>query len=67
MFNIRKYGEDLVEIAKDSEMFFNRCKKPGKKEYLKIASSCAIGFGIMGTIGYVIKLLFIPINNIILS
>lgn len=36
-------------------------------EFLKIAASCAIGFGVMGAIGYVIKLLFIPINNIILS
>ena len=36
-------------------------------EYLKIASSCAIGFAIMGAVGYFIKLVFIPINNIILS
>lgn len=36
-------------------------------EFKKIATSCAIGFAIMGGIGYIVKLLFIPINNIILS
>ena len=36
-------------------------------EFKKIAQSCALGFAIMGGIGYVVKLLFIPINNIILS
>ena len=36
-------------------------------EFKKIASSCALGFAIMGGIGYIVKLLFIPINNIILS
>lgn len=38
-----------------------------KIEFKKIAQSCALGFAIMGGIGYVVKLLFIPINNIILS
>jgi protein transport protein SEC61 subunit gamma-like protein len=38
-----------------------------KIEYIKIATSCAIGFALMGTVGYFIKLVFIPINNIILS
>ena len=36
-------------------------------EYIKIATSCAIGFAVMGAVGYFIKLVFIPINNIILS
>lgn len=38
-----------------------------KIEYIKIATSCAIGFAVMGAVGYFIKLVFIPINNIILS
>lgn len=56
--------------------FIKRCSKPDKtgiyldynqKEFTKIASSCAIGFAVMGVVGYIIKLVFIPINNIILS
>lgn len=67
------YG-GLVQFGKDSARFLSVCEKPdaaGKfwfnAEFKKIAVSCAIGFAIMGGIGYVVKLLFIPINNIILS
>jgi preprotein translocase subunit Sss1 len=38
-----------------------------KSEFIKIATSCAVGFAIMGTVGFVIKLVFIPINKILLS
>jgi protein transport protein SEC61 subunit gamma-like protein len=48
-------------------MFLNRCEKPDKKEFFKISGSCAVGFLVMGIIGYCIKLVFIPINNIILN
>ena len=34
---------------------------------MKIAKSCSIGFLIMGAIGFVIKLIFLMINNILLS
>jgi len=51
----------------DSVRFMRKCNKPEAKEFYKIASSCAIGFLVMGVIGYLIKLVFIPINNIILS
>jgi len=36
-------------------------------EFLKIAYACALGFAVMGIVGYLIKLVFIPINNIILT
>jgi len=68
---ITKYAEQLIEDSKeffeDSKKFIKRCNKPDKKEYTKIAQSCALGFLVMGAIGYFIKLFFIPINNIILS
>jgi preprotein translocase subunit Sss1 len=34
-------------------------------EFQKIAMATAIGFGIMGFIGFFVKLIHIPINNII--
>ena len=62
---------DLASNAKnfvdDSVKFMNKCNKPDRKEFVKIASSCAIGFAVMGVVGFVIKLVFIPINNIILD
>lgn len=36
-------------------------------ELKKTATYCAIGFAVMGVVGYLIKLVFIPINNIILT
>ena len=36
-------------------------------EFVKIAKQCSIGFLIMGAIGFVIKLIFLMINNILLS
>ena len=37
------------------------------EEYFKMLKACLIGLAVMGVIGYVIKLVFIPINNIILG
>lgn len=36
-------------------------------EFRKIAYACGIGFLLMGFIGYIVKLVFIPINNIIVG
>lgn len=64
----------VKKFAADSYRFLEVCEKPdvagnlsSNSEFKKIAQSCALGFAIMGGIGYVVKLLFIPINNIILS
>ncbi|KAM3137897.1 hypothetical protein pb186bvf_009978 [Paramecium bursaria] len=59
--------QEVKSFSQESYRFLNRCTKPDRKEYIKIASSCAIGFAVMGAVGYFIKLVFIPINNIILS
>ncbi|CAK69251.1 unnamed protein product (macronuclear) [Paramecium tetraurelia] len=58
---------DVQSFGQESYRFMRKCTKPDKREYIKIATSCAIGFAVMGAVGYFIKLVFIPINNIILS
>jgi len=55
------------EFGKDSQRLVRACTKPDAKEFKKIAVACAIGFAIMGFIGYTVKLVFIPINNIIVG
>lgn len=64
---IKQGVDSLKKFTEESENFLRACEKPDVNEFKKIATSCAIGFAIMGGIGYVVKLLFIPINNIILS
>jgi len=57
----------IHEFALDSVRLVRRCTKPDAKEFKKIAVACSIGFAIMGFIGYAVKLVFIPINNIIVG
>ncbi|CAG5082885.1 unnamed protein product [Oikopleura dioica] len=63
--------EQVIDPAKvymkDAMRFVRRSTKPDKKEFQKIAFATAIGFLIMGFIGYFVKLIHIPINNIIVG
>lgn len=59
--------EPVREFAKDSVRLVKRCTKPDRKEFTKIATATAIGFAIMGFIGFFVKLIHIPINNIIVG
>jgi len=55
------------QFMKDSLRLVKRCTKPDRKEYQKIALATAVGFAIMGFIGFFVKLIHIPINNIIVG
>eukprot|EP00898_Chlorokybus_atmophyticus_P000292 jgi/Chlat1/1263/Chrsp115S00759 len=57
----------VKSFAKDSYRLVKRCTKPDRKEFTKIAFRTAIGFVVMGFIGFFVKLIFIPINNIIVG
>ena len=59
--------DELGQFYKDSINFVNKCTRPDKAEYTKILQASIMGVLVMGFIGYMIKLVFIPINNIILS
>nr|POF10154.1 putative protein transport protein sec61 subunit gamma [Quercus suber] len=55
------------EFIKDGRLFITRCSKPDKKEFLRISQAVGMGFLIMGVIGYVVKLIHIPVNNILVG
>ena len=70
--------KEIRNFYRNSRNFIENCQKPDKKgkiininiiflEFVKIAKQCSIGFLIMGAIGFVIKLIFLMINNILLS
>ena len=67
MDQITAATEPLKQFAKDSIRLVKRCTKPDRKEFSKIAIATAIGFAIMGFIGFFVKLIHIPINNIIVG
>ncbi|KAH8661946.1 hypothetical protein BX600DRAFT_465167 [Xylariales sp. PMI_506] len=56
--------QEILDIPKDfvkeGTQFLSRCQKPDQKEFIKISSAVGIGFLIMGTIGYIIKLSMLP-------
>eukprot|EP00053_Salpingoeca_punica_P002315 m.37150 g.37150 ORF g.37150 m.37150 type:complete len:81 (-) comp11512_c0_seq2:416-658(-) len=64
---IKEYLEPGVAFSKNSVRFLKRCTWPEPKEYQKIALATAVGFAMMGFIGFFVKLIHIPINNIIVS
>ncbi|KAG0261946.1 Sec61p translocation complex subunit [Mortierella polycephala] len=57
--------EGPKQFIKDGVAFINRCTKPDRKEFLQITQAVSMGFFIMGVIGFVVKLIHIPINNIL--
>jgi len=59
--------DPLSKFAKDSQFLLRRCNKPDWKEYKKIAFATAVGFLIMGFIGFFVKLIHVPINQIIIG
>ncbi|XP_020083461.1 protein transport protein Sec61 subunit gamma-like [Ananas comosus] len=59
--------DPLREFAKDSGRLVKRCHKPDRKEFAKVAVRTAVEFVVMGFVGFFVKLIFIPINNIIVG
>ncbi|KAK9390474.1 hypothetical protein V1515DRAFT_590470 [Lipomyces mesembrius] len=63
--SVQKVTEYPQEFVKDGVAFVKRCAKPSKKEYFKIVQTVGAGFVIMGAIGYIVKLIHIPIRHLI--
>ncbi|KAH8171623.1 secE/Sec61-gamma subunits of protein translocation complex domain-containing protein [Sarocladium implicatum] len=55
------------EFAKDGIQFVRRCTKPDQKEFLRLCQAVGMGFVVMGSIGYIIKLIHIPVNNVLVG
>ena len=59
--------EPAEEFMTNSKRFITKCTKPDKKEYNKTIYAVLIGFAILGFCGYIIKLIHIPIKDILTS
>jgi protein translocase SEC61 complex gamma subunit len=57
----------LYQFGVDSYRLVQKCTKPDRKEFTRIAFATSCGFFIMGFIGFFVKLVHIPINNIIVG
>ncbi|KAL7062115.1 hypothetical protein AAHC03_0608 [Spirometra sp. Aus1] len=67
MDQVSAVSDPLISFTKASVHFFHRCTKPDRKEFKKNVIATTIGFFAMGILGFVIKLVFVPINSIIVG
>nr|XP_034377997.1 protein transport protein Sec61 subunit gamma-like [Arvicanthis niloticus] len=67
MDQVMQFVQPSWQFVKDSIRLVKRCIKPHRKEFQKIPMATAMGFAIMGFIGFFVKLNHIPINNSIVG
>ncbi|KAJ3435465.1 protein transport protein sec61 subunit gamma [Anaeramoeba flamelloides] len=59
--------QPLEQFYKESKSFFIKCTKPDRKEFKQVSLATLVGFAAMGIIGFLIKLIFLAINNILIG
>ncbi|KAA0157911.1 hypothetical protein FNF31_05639 [Cafeteria roenbergensis] len=62
-----KIVEPLVKFFKEAYGFVDKCQKPNFAEMRQISTVVAVGFGIMGVIGFFVKLFAMPLNQVLMS
>ncbi|THH10549.1 hypothetical protein EW145_g1254 [Phellinidium pouzarii] len=64
---LKEFAEVPQQFVREGNQFLTRCTKPTQKdvEFFQICRAVAVGFAVMGFIGYFVKLIHIPINNIL--
>lgn len=55
----------LTARRRPRRRLLKRCEKPDAKEFAKVARLTAVGFLAVGFIGFFVKLIFIPINQVL--
>ncbi|EPY31726.1 hypothetical protein STCU_03299 [Strigomonas culicis] len=57
----------ITTFVRNSRMLVRKCQKPNYGEFTNAAFITLMGFLLMGFLGFFVKLIFIPINNVILG
>ena len=65
--SLQEVVEVWQKLYKDSLFFATKCRKPDRKEFMSMVYSCAIGFAVMGFVGCLVKLFFIPVNKFLMD
>ncbi|KAH6626940.1 hypothetical protein B0J18DRAFT_464909 [Chaetomium sp. MPI-SDFR-AT-0129] len=64
---VQEFLEVPREFLKDGIQFINRAQKPDRREFIKISQAVGVGFLVMGAVGYFVKLIHVPLNNILVG
>jgi len=65
MADLDKITDAPVDFVKEGVRFVQKCTKPSQKEYMQLIRAVGMGFIMMGVVGYLIKLIHIPIRYLI--
>lgn len=57
--------KNASQFVKNSKNFIKACKRPSRREIVDLVKGHLIGLCFLGVFGYIIKVVHIPINNII--
>eukprot|EP00672_Neobodo_designis_P025032 CAMPEP_0174849490 /NCGR_PEP_ID=MMETSP1114-20130205/16231_1 /TAXON_ID=312471 /ORGANISM="Neobodo designis, Strain CCAP 1951/1" /LENGTH=71 /DNA_ID=CAMNT_0016083837 /DNA_START=48 /DNA_END=263 /DNA_ORIENTATION=+ len=57
----------LQTFYKNSKHLVQKCTKPNQADFNQVGTATVMGFALMGFIGFFVKLIFIPINNVIMG
>jgi protein transport protein SEC61 subunit gamma and related proteins len=57
----------LQTFVKNSKHLVQKCTKPNQTDFNQVGTATVMGFALMGFIGFFVKLIFIPINNVIMG
>lgn len=57
----------LTTFVKNSRQLVNKCTPADYAEFMHVGGMTVFGFLLLGFIGFFIKLIFIPIHNVIMS
>lgn len=55
------------EFVQDSKRFVTGCEKPSSAEYSQVLRATGVGFLLMGAVAFVIKIVHIPITQILVG
>ncbi|KAE9372395.1 secE/sec61-gamma protein [Hyaloscypha bicolor E] len=64
---IQEFLDIPRDFFKEGTQFLNRCTKPDRREFIKISQAVGVGFLVMGAVGYLVKLIHIPVNNVLVG
>jgi len=63
--------QEIIDIprdfVRDGTMFINRCTKPDRREFIKISQAVGVGVIALGAMGFIVKIVHIPVNNILVG
>ncbi|KAL6858160.1 hypothetical protein ACO1O0_005614 [Amphichorda felina] len=60
---VQELLEAPTEFAKNGIQFMRRCTKPDKSEYLRLCQAVGVGLIIMGSVGYLVKLVYVRCDS----